>query len=97
MKIAVSVGGDEKICPHLGKAKIFLVFVKEGNKVNFLEVRETEGNPQNHIISDIEDCQVVISGEIGEGMMNSLQKNGIKGVVEKETTDVMKAIQNLEV
>ncbi len=95
MKIAVSISDDEKICPHLGKAKSFCIFIKENNSIKFVEIRSTKGNYQNHIIDDIEDCQVVISGQIGEGMIKSLALKGIKAIVENETQNVLEAVNKV--
>jgi predicted Fe-Mo cluster-binding NifX family protein len=81
MKIAVSVDKKGAIAPHLGKCKLFHIYKKEGNNIEFFEEIETDGNYQNHIIEDIMDCDYVISAQIGEGMIENLKSVGIEPVV----------------
>lgn len=81
MKIAVSVDEEGNVAPHLGKCKLFHIYTKECNKIEFLEEIETDGNYQNHIIEDIADCDYVISAQIGEGMIENLKSLGIEPVV----------------
>lgn len=95
VKVAVSVNEAGEIIPHLGKSKIFHVFFKHENQVEFVENRVTDGNHQNHIIEDIKDCETVISGKIGEGMIESLQEMGIEAVVETEIVDPIEAVKKL--
>ena len=95
MKIAVSIGETGTISSHLGKSKIFFIFSKDGEEIKFLERRLSEGNHTNHIIEDIKDCDVVISGKIGDGMIESLKKMGITAVVEEKVLDPMEAIAKL--
>lgn len=77
MKIAVSVDEMNNIAPHLGKCKIFNIYKKEGKKVALIDVIKTHGDYVDHVIEEILDCNVVISGQIGEGMIKSLRKRRI--------------------
>ncbi|WP_018247474.1 NifB/NifX family molybdenum-iron cluster-binding protein [Orenia marismortui] len=95
MKIAVSVNSSEEIVSHLGKAKIFYIYSKGPEGICFLDIRVTDGNHQNHIIEDIKDCDIVISGKIGEGMINSLGDLGIEAIVDEETLNPIEAISKL--
>ena len=95
MKVAVSINEEGKISSHLGKAKIFYVFEKINEKVKFLQKRTTEGNHTNHIIEDIKDCDVIISGKIGDGMFENLKKNGIKPIVEENISNPKEAVEKL--
>jgi len=95
MKVAVSVNELGEVIPHLGKCKIFYIFTMEDGKIEFIESRITDGNHQNHIIEDIKDCEVVISGQIGEGMIENLEKLGIKAVIEEEINEPVEAVSNL--
>ncbi|WP_320047009.1 NifB/NifX family molybdenum-iron cluster-binding protein [uncultured Ilyobacter sp.] len=97
MKVAVSVNDSGMVSSHLGKSKIFLVFSKVGNEVAFLERRVTDGNHTNHIIEDIDDCDAVISGKIGDGMVESLKKINIKAIVEENIADPLEAVEKMRV
>ena len=97
MKIAVSINEEGLIAPHLGKCKLFQIFFREGNLIEFLEERETDGNHQNHIIDDIMDCDYVISAQIGEGMIENLKSLGIKPVVENKVSDPFEAVNVLKI
>jgi len=94
MKIAVSVNQDGEIMEHLGWCKLFNIYQQQ-DKLDFLESRETDGNHQNHIIEDIKDCDVIISGKIGAGMVENLKKLGIEPIVERDTKDPILAIDKL--
>ncbi|GAB6098734.1 hypothetical protein JCM16358_06130 [Halanaerocella petrolearia] len=95
MKVAVSVNNEGEIIPHLGKCKLFKVFKKDDENIQFIEDRITDGNHQNHIIEDINDCDIVISGQIGKGMIKNLAQLGIEAIVEEETDDPIKAISKI--
>jgi predicted Fe-Mo cluster-binding NifX family protein len=43
----------------------------------------------------IKDCNTVISGKIGTGMVESLKKIGIKAITEKSTLNPVKAIAKI--
>jgi predicted Fe-Mo cluster-binding NifX family protein len=97
MKIAVSIDKEGFIAPHLGKCKLFQIFIKEGDQIKFQEERETEGNHQNHIIDEIMDCDCVISAQIGDGMIENLKSLGIKPIVENVVLDPFEAVKVLEI
>ena len=95
MKIAVSVDEEGLIIPHLGKASWFKIYSKTGDSIEFIEEIETSGNHTNHIIDEINDCDVVISGQIGEGMIENLKSLGIKAIAITDTDDPIGAIERL--
>lgn len=95
LKIAVSVDENNNIAAHLGKCRIFNIYTKEGKEVNLLEVIKTDGNYTNHIIEEILDCDVVISAQIGEGMIKSLRKRRIRPYVELDTFNPIEAIEKI--
>lgn len=95
MKIAVSVDEMNNIAKHLGKCKIFNIYKKEGKKVELIDVIKTHGDYTDHLIEEILDCNVVISGQIGEGMIKSLRKKRIRPYVELETIDPLEAVEKI--
>ena len=95
MKVAISVNQAGKIVNHLGKAKIFSIYQKNGAEIEFIEERVTDGNHQNHIIEDIKDCDVVISGKIGQGMVESLAEIGIEAMVEDKLDDPVEVLNKI--
>lgn len=97
MKIAVGVNDSGMVSSHLGKTKIFLIFSKVGDEVAFLERRVTNGDHTNHIIDDINDCDAVISGKIGAGMVESLKKMMVKAVILEDIADPLEAVEIMKV
>lgn len=95
MKVAVSINSTGMVSPHLGRCKVFLIFSKNGDEVEFVERRTTEGNYENHIIEDIKDCDAVISGKIGDGMVESLSKLGIAAIIENTIYDPIEAVKKM--
>lgn len=95
MKIAVSINSNGMIAPHLGRSKLFFIFEKVEAKIKFLEKRESEKLNTDHIIEEITDCEYVISGKIGDGMIESLKTVGIKAVIEESILNPKKAVEKL--
>ena len=95
MKVAISVNQAGKIVSHLGKAKLFAIYEKDRDDIKFIEERVTDGNHQNHIIEDIKDCDVVISGKIGQGMVGSLAEIGIDAMVEDKLDDPVEVLNKI--
>ncbi len=93
MKIAVGVNDFGVVASHLGKTSRFFIFEVNGKEVEFLEMRDSNSDKSNHIIEEIKDCSGVISGSIGEGMLDNLKKNGITAVIESVITDPEKAVE----
>lgn len=96
MKVAVSINSNGMIAPHLGRTKLFFIFEKNGDKVKFLEKRESIKINNDHIIDEITDCKYVISGKIGDGMVESLKKDGIKAIIEEDTFNPKEAVEKLK-
>ncbi len=95
MKIAVSVDKEGKVAPHLGRAETFFIYNYENGTVDFIEKRIGKGSYTDHIIDEILDCGAVISGQIGEGMIQNLDNLGIKAIIETEVPDPVKAIEKI--
>lgn len=95
MRVAVSVNEDEMIASHLGRCRTFYVFNKEEQDIKFVEMRSASGEGKEHFIPALQDCSVIISGQIGEGMIQGLAEAGIKAVVERTTTDPLEAVKRL--
>ncbi|MGM0509109.1 MAG: NifB/NifX family molybdenum-iron cluster-binding protein [Fusobacteriota bacterium] len=93
MKIAVGVNRKGMVSPHLGRTKTFFIFEKNEDKIKFIDKRISTENHTNHIIEDIKDCNMVISGKIGQGMIENLEKMGIKAIVETEVYNPKKAAE----
>jgi len=99
MKIAVSINNFGMISPHLGRSNLFYIFSKVGNEVEFLETRKRKSNletvMENDLIENIKDCDMIISGKIGNNMMEQLKNKGIKTIVEEKTFDPLEAIKKI--
>jgi predicted Fe-Mo cluster-binding NifX family protein len=93
MKVAVSVNEAGEIIDHLGQTELFHIYEKNGESVEFVEDRLTDGAHQNHLIEEIDDCKAVISGLMGPGMAEDLADLGLEAVEEKETVDPIEAIE----
>jgi predicted Fe-Mo cluster-binding NifX family protein len=83
MKIALASSDGIKVNLHFGKAFKFSIYELEGNKLNFLETREVEKNPEEKHQWDkslriIRDCKVVICVQAGIKARLGLKKAGIE-------------------
>ncbi len=95
MKIAVNVDKKGNVAPHLGKAEKFYIYNYEKGVVKFIEERTGKGSYPEHIIDEILDCDVVIAAQIGEGMIETLENQGIKAIVKNKILDPVEIIENL--
>lgn len=91
MKVAVVSSDGKVINQHFGKASRFFIFEVDGDKIQFLEVRETTplcgsadyGNADEVLsgtISLISDCEALFCSRIGNRPQEELRKKGIKPV-----------------
>ena len=88
MKVAVTVSEDEKFTEHFGRAQKFLIYELDGEKMEFLEKRESikipgEKHQWGKSFKVIEDCDVIICLQIGMNAKPALKKMG-KTVIEDE-------------
>jgi len=94
MKIAIATDDKINISNHFGRAKGFMVFQLEDDKVISEEYRENIGKSDgscgscNHsaMIGNIKDCQVVISYGMGQKIYDDLTENKINAVITEEKT-----------
>ena len=94
MKIAIASDDKKTISHHFGKAFGFVVFNIQDNKVVNEEYRENIGKNSgkcgscNHslMINNVQDCNVVISYGMGQGIYIDLIKNKITPIVTEEKT-----------
>jgi len=87
MRIGIAVSDNEKVTEHFGRAQKFLIYDYDGEKTEFLEMRESKKQPGvkhqwNKSLDVLEDCDVVISLQVG---MNA--KPGLKSIGKKVVED----------
>lgn len=91
MKVAVVSTDGKVINQHFGKASRFYIFEVEGDKIQFLEVRETipvcgseeyghADDVLKNAISLISDCKMLFCSRIGNRPQEELRKKGITPV-----------------
>lgn len=91
MKVAVVSSDGKVVNQHFGKASRFYIFEVDGEKIQFLEVRETipvcgsadEGHADDVLgraISLISDCKVLLCSRIGSRPQEELKKKGISAI-----------------
>ena len=94
MKVAIASDDKITISHHFGRAKGFMIFEIDDNKIINEEYRDNIGKSNgecgscNHsmMIDNIKDCQVVISYGMGQHIYNDLTENNIRAVVTEEKT-----------
>lgn len=90
MKVAVAASEDGKFTEHFGRAQKFLIYEFDGEKMEFLEMRESpkdagEKHQWGKSLKVIQDSDVIICLQIGLRAKPGLKKIG-KTVVEDEGT-----------
>jgi predicted Fe-Mo cluster-binding NifX family protein len=94
MKIAIASDDKKTIAHHFGRAAGFMIFDVDKDNVIGEVYRENIGKSDgscgscNHsaMISNIKDCQVVISYGMGQHIFDDLTENKIKAIVTEEKT-----------
>jgi predicted Fe-Mo cluster-binding NifX family protein len=89
MKIAVASMDGREVSGHLGHCPNFLVFEIEGEAVKQVEKRTLGGDggcqcQHGGLFSLLGDCQAIISGGMGQGLVQMLQSHGIEPVMTDE-------------
>ena len=99
MYIAVSTTDGKTICGHLGKCRDFIVYETEGTEIKGKRMRSTGGacpggSGAGHDTSPFAGCHAVITGGMGQGMLNGLAAQGIVPVI-TSLTDPDEAVLGL--
>lgn len=90
MKIAVTSQNRKDITEHAGRCRKFWVFNIENDAINGKELIELpkemsfhESSP--HDVHPLDDIDILIAGDMGQGLMGRLAKKGITGLITRET------------
>jgi len=102
MKIAFVSDDRENISGHFGRAKGFMVYELDGNKVLRNEYRLNDGGnngqcgtcQHDKIINTIKYVQTVVTRGMGNRIHEDLKNNGIQAVLTDETT-IKKALDKI--
>jgi predicted Fe-Mo cluster-binding NifX family protein len=89
MKIAVTSQNRKSITEHAGRCRKFWVFNIESNKIVKKELLELPKEQSFHESSPhkshpLDDIDILIAGDMGQGLMMRLERKGIKSLVTKE-------------
>ena len=92
MRIAVSVSDDELFVEHFGRAQKFLIYDFNGEKTEFLDIRESKKIPgEKHqwgkSLKVVDDCDVVLCSQIGITAKPGLKSMGKKVVEDEGSVD----------
>lgn len=98
IRIAIASSDGKNVDLHFGDASHFLIFQVEGNKVNFVELREKENKPlQEHSdrwmqsLNMIKDCKAILCSKMGQEPAFKLKEVGITPV--QFTGTILEAIK----
>lgn len=95
-RIAIPSDDRQTVAQHFGRAAGFLVFQYDGGALTSNYRPLTEGMAHDHerIVDAIRDCDVVIAGGMGGGMMSALYAAGIEVAI-STVEDARKAAEML--
>ncbi|MCP4078174.1 MAG: nitrogen fixation protein [Gammaproteobacteria bacterium] len=90
MKIAVTSQNRKKITEHAGRCRKFWIFMIEENRIidtKLLELAKEQSFHQSspHEPHPLDDIDVLIAGDMGQGLVNRLKRNGITALITKES------------
>ena len=96
MKIAVTSQNRKTITEHAGRCRKFWVFMTENNKIvgrELLEIPKEQSFHESspHESHPLDDIDILIAGDMGQGLVMRLGRKGIKGFITKES-DPEKAV-----
>ncbi len=96
MKIAVTSQNRKNITEHAGLCRKFWVFITENNTIVKKELVELPKDQSFHESSPYEshpldDIDILIAGDMGQGLVARLERKGIKSLITKES-DPEKAV-----
>ena len=90
MKIAVTSQNRKGITEHAGRCRKFWIFNIENNEISGKELIELpkeqslhESSP--HAAHPLDEVDILIAGDMGQGLMGRLAKKGITGLITRET------------
>ncbi len=90
MKIAVTSQNRKSITEHAGRCRKFWIFMIEENSIvdrKLLELAKEqpfhESSP--HEPHPLDDIDVLIAGDMGQGLVNRLGRKGITALITKES------------
>ena len=90
MKIAVTSQNRKGITEHAGRCRKFWVYNIENNAISGKELVELpkelsfhESSP--HEAHPLDDIDILIAGDMGQGLVGRLAKKGITGLITKVT------------
>lgn len=96
MKIAVTSQNRKTITEHAGRCRKFWLFITKNNKIVDKELLELpkeqsfrESSP--HEPHPLDDINILIAGDMGQGLVRRLEGKGIKVLITKES-DPEKAV-----
>lgn len=90
MKIAVTSQNRKIITAHAGKCRKFWVFMTDNEAIVGKELLELPKEQSFHASTPheahpLDDIDVLITGDMGQGLMARLECKGIKGLITKQT------------
>jgi predicted Fe-Mo cluster-binding NifX family protein len=90
MKIAVTSQNRKNVTEHAGRCRKFWVFTIDGSLIvdkQLLELPKEQSfhDSSPHAAHPLDKMDVLISGGMGEGLVNRLERKGIKGFVTSES------------
>lgn len=96
MKIAVTSQNRKSITEHAGRCRKFWVFITDNNKIVKRELLELPKEQSFHESSQhephpLDDIDMLIAGDMGQGLMSRLERKGIQSLITKES-DPEKAV-----
>lgn len=90
MKIAVASQNRKNITEHAGRCRKFWLFRIEDSRISGKELVEFpkelsfhESSP--HEAHPLDDVDILIAADMGQGLMNRLERKGITGLITTET------------
>ena len=90
MKIAVTSQNRKNITEHAGRCRNFWVFTIDDDSIvdkQLLELPKEQSfhDSSPHSSHPLDDVDVLISGGMGQGLMNRLERKGIKVLITRES------------
>jgi len=101
MKIAVTSQNRRVITGHAGRCRKFWVFTVDSDKAVDKELIELPKEQSFHEVSPheahpLDDIDILIAGDMGQGLVRRLERKGIKGLITKESDPEKAVLQYLD-
>ena len=89
MKIAVTSQNRRTITGHAGRCRKFWIFTTDSNKSvdkELIELPKEQSFHESpaHEAHPLDDIDILIAGDMGQGLVRRLERKGIKGLITKE-------------